>query len=167
LAPAIRSLAPPYLLLVEQPKGAPPLVAPEQPPTPSSSIRPPREGTSLVFDVSGRLDRAGIPALCQQVGAMLDGHDAEPLVCDVAAIRMPDAVTVDALARIQLTARRHGRRITLRDASRELQELLDLMGLGDVIPCGEGSGIEATRQTEEREQGGSVEEEGDPADRSV
>lgn len=98
---------------------------------------------------------------------MLDGDDAERLVCDVAAIRVPDAVTVDALARIQLIARRHGRRITLRDASRELQELLDLMGLGDVIPCGEGSGIEARRQTEEREQGGGVEEEGDPADRSL
>ena len=143
------------------------MVAPEQPPTPSSSSRPPREGTSLEFDVSGRIARADIPALCAQVSAMLEGDDAGRLVCHVAAIRVPDAVTVDALARIQLTALRHGRRITLRDASRELRELLELIGLGNVIPFGEGSGIEARRQTEEREQGGRVEEECDPADRSV
>jgi hypothetical protein len=45
-----------------------------------------------------------------------------------------DAVTVDALARLQLAARRHGCRVRLRRASRELGELVAFMGLEDVLP---------------------------------
>ena len=46
----------------------------------------------------------------------------------------PDAVTVDALARLQLAVRRHGFRIRLRYASSELLELVAFMGLADVLP---------------------------------
>ncbi len=44
-----------------------------------------------------------------------------------------DAVTVDALARLQLAASRHGCEVRVRGASRELLELLALMGLSDVV----------------------------------
>ena len=54
------------------------------------------------------------------------------LVCDVGAL-VPDAAAIDALARLQLHARRLGAEIRLRHASRELQELLDFAGLGDVL----------------------------------
>jgi hypothetical protein len=64
-----------------------------------------------------------------------------------------DVLTVDALARLQLSARRHGRRLRLRDASHDLQDLIDLVGLGEVL------GIEPRRQPEEREQRVGVEEE--------
>jgi hypothetical protein len=41
---------------------------------------------------------------------------------------------VDALARLQLAARRRGCVIRLRHASPELLELVDFMGLADVLP---------------------------------
>ena len=45
----------------------------------------------------------------------------------------PDAVTVDALARLQLAARRLSCRLLLRNASPELLELVTFMGLADVL----------------------------------
>jgi hypothetical protein len=45
----------------------------------------------------------------------------------------PDAVTVDALARLQLAAKRSESQLLLRGASTELRELVDFMGLGDVL----------------------------------
>ena len=74
------------------------------------------------------------------------------LVCDVGALA-PDAVTIDALARLQLTARRLGREVRLRHASSELQELLAFVGLREVLR------VEARGQPEEREQRIGVEEE--------
>jgi hypothetical protein len=66
------------------------------------------------------------------------------IVYDVGALA-PDAAAVDALARLQLTARRLGYEIRLRDASVALQDLLDFVGLRDVL-C-----VEAGGQAEERE----------------
>jgi predicted dithiol-disulfide oxidoreductase (DUF899 family) len=45
----------------------------------------------------------------------------------------PGLAVVDELARLQLTARRCGCSIRLRDACVELLELLDLLGLGEVV----------------------------------
>ena len=73
--------------------------------------------------------------------------------CDVRALVDPDAATVDVLARLQLAARRLGREIRLHNASLELQELLDFMGLTDVLR------VEPRRQTEERKQRLGVQEE--------
>jgi hypothetical protein len=42
-------------------------------------------------------------------------------------------VTVDALARLQLTLRRHDCELQLHHASGELADLLDFMGLRDVL----------------------------------
>jgi ABC-type transporter Mla MlaB component len=53
--------------------------------------------------------------------------------CDVDGVE-PDAVTVDALARLQLAAQRHGCRVHLCNASAALLELVDFMGLTDVLP---------------------------------
>jgi ABC-type transporter Mla MlaB component len=81
-----------------------------------------------------------------------------PIICDVSALA-PDAGAIDGLARLQLLARRHGAEIRLCKVPPELQELLDLCGLGDVL------GVEVVRQTEEREERLGVEEErqlGDP-----
>ena len=75
-----------------------------------------------------------------------------PLAVDVSGLR-PDAVTVDALARLQVAARRNGSGVRLRNASVELLELIHFMGLGDVLA------FEPRRQSEEREQALRVEEE--------
>ena len=55
-------------------------------------------------------------------------------VCDVEAVEAPDAVTIDALARLQLTAQRMGCRVELRHAGPALLDLLVLTGLAEVIP---------------------------------
>ena len=81
----------------------------------------------------GHIDRAEIPWLCVRLQVLAASVAADRLVCDVGAIGEPDAVTVDALARLQLTARRSGREIGIRHASRELEELLDFTGLAEVI----------------------------------
>ena len=72
----------------------------------------------------------------------------------------PDAITLDALARLQLTLSRLGLELCLRNPSTELQELIVFVGLGDVLR------VEAGGQAEQREQSLGVEEEGeldDPA----
>jgi len=45
----------------------------------------------------------------------------------------PNAITVDALARLQLAARRLSCRLLLRNASPELLELVAFMGLADIL----------------------------------
>jgi hypothetical protein len=53
--------------------------------------------------------------------------------CDVRGAE-PDAATVDALARLQLAARRCGCEIRLVHASSELLRLVAFMGLAEVLP---------------------------------
>jgi ABC-type transporter Mla MlaB component len=54
------------------------------------------------------------------------------VVCDVQGVEA-DAVTVGALCRLQLAARRQQCQVRLRGASSELRELLVFMGLADVL----------------------------------
>ena len=86
------------------------------------------------------------------------------IVVDVGDLVDPDGTTIDILARLQLAARRLGRRIVLRHASFELQELLAFAGLSDVLPVAPELPVKPRGQAEEREQGLGVEEEADPAD---
>jgi ABC-type transporter Mla MlaB component len=88
---------------------------------------------TVAFAVRGPIARADLPGLCDRVCALLDQTHAGVAVCDVSSVA-PDAVTVDALARLQLGARRHGCQVRLRGASRELLELVAFMGLTDVLP---------------------------------
>jgi ABC-type transporter Mla MlaB component len=124
--------------------------------------RPPPEPSTSVLILGGNIARQEIPALCERARQSLE-CGAGPVDCDVGAMK-PDAVTVEALARLQLTARRLGRRIRFEDAPPELQRLLGLMGLDEVLPCGAASGVEPSGQAEEREQARGVQEEGDPGD---
>ncbi len=61
----------------------------------------------------------------------LDG-EVEVVVGPIVDVR-PDLALVDALARLQLVARRLGCSIALRDPSTELCQLLELVGLTDLI----------------------------------
>ena len=88
---------------------------------------------TIVFAIGGPITRADLPGLCARVCMLLERSGAEVALCDVGGVR-PDAVTVDALARLQLAARRHGCQVRLRGASDELRELLAFMGLRDVLP---------------------------------
>lgn len=88
---------------------------------------------TISFAIQGPITRADLPGLCERVCALLSQSHAVVAVCDVAGVE-PDAVTVDALARLQLAAGRRGCQVRLRNASRELLDLLAFMGLRDVMP---------------------------------
>jgi ABC-type transporter Mla MlaB component len=87
---------------------------------------------TAAFTIRGPIARADLPGLCDRVCVLLTESHAEIVLCDVCDVE-PDAVTVDALARLQLAARRTGCQVRLRGASKELCELVTFMGLADVI----------------------------------
>jgi anti-anti-sigma regulatory factor len=74
------------------------------------------------------------------------------IVCDLRGVAA-DCVTVDALARLHLAARRAGVELNLRHASQELTELLVFTGLSGVLR------VEPGGEAEEREEPLRVEEE--------
>jgi ABC-type transporter Mla MlaB component len=84
------------------------------------------------FAVRGPIARQDLPGLCERVCAFLEQNEGGDVHCDVRDVTA-DAVTVDALARLQLGARRHGCRVRLANASKDLRELVAFMGLEDVL----------------------------------
>jgi hypothetical protein len=72
--------------------------------------------------------------------------------CDLRAVT-PTAAALDALARLQLNARRLGLELRLSHASSELRELIAFAGLDEVLR------LELERQPEEREKRLGIEEE--------
>jgi anti-anti-sigma regulatory factor len=76
-----------------------------------------------------------VTPLVERVSTVLESCCATSLVCDTRGIAAPDAVTIDALARLQLAARHHGRRFRLDGASPALRDLLAFVGLDDVMLC--------------------------------
>ena len=101
---------------------------------------------------------ADVPALCERAERVLKAGPGSSLDCDVADVAAPNLVTIEALARVELTARRLGGDIRLRGASAELLELLALCGLPIELA------LEAEGQPEQREEARGVEEERDPTD---
>ena len=130
----------------------------ESPATQASAPRRSPRTRTIALVIYGRIAPGDVPGLCERLGVLLGFSDANDVVCDVGGLVDPDAVTVDALARLQLTARRLGRHIRLRHASYALRELLALVGLCDVVPPSAESGLWPGRQTEERKEGGGIEE---------
>jgi ABC-type transporter Mla MlaB component len=86
-----------------------------------------------VLVLVGPIEPQDIPALCRRARALVERSDAELVVCDVRALTQPDAVAVEALARVRLTVRRQGRRVGICHSCRELRELLAFMGLADIL----------------------------------
>ena len=117
----------------------------------------PHRGAPSPIVLSGRIAPEDGPDLCACVCASAARTENHELRYDVAAVEDPDVGTVEALARMALTARRLGRRLRLERPQRDLSELLDLCGLS-------GSGVEVVGQPEEREVALRVEEERDRGD---
>jgi ABC-type transporter Mla MlaB component len=101
---------------------------------------------TLGLAIRGPIARSDLPGLCARVCARLDGVGEATVLCGVEGIE-PDAVTVDALARLQLAARRQGCRVRLRGASANLLELVAFMGLSHVLPADDGYEAPATPGT--------------------
>lgn len=91
---------------------------------------PPTGRPAVAFAIHGPIARADLPGLCARVRALLP--DSGTVACDVEGVE-PDAVCVDALARLQLAAKRRGCRVVLCHASAELVGLVRLMGLANVL----------------------------------
>jgi ABC-type transporter Mla MlaB component len=86
---------------------------------------------TIAVAIRGPIERADLQGLTERVCASAERSRAAVALCDVSMVR-PDAVTVDALARLQLHTRRQGCEVRLCNASDELLELVAFMGLRDV-----------------------------------
>lgn len=89
--------------------------------------------STITFAIWGPIARGDLPGLSDRVCALLGESGATVALCDVEGVAV-DAVTVDALARLQLAARRRRCQIRLRNASDELRGLIVFMGLDQVLP---------------------------------
>jgi ABC-type transporter Mla MlaB component len=94
---------------------------------------PTPERGAITILISGPIAPTDLPGLYRRVCGLLEGCDAAFAVCEVNGVNA-DAVTVDALAQLQLAARRHQCQVKLRGASHQLRELVAFMGLRDVLP---------------------------------
>lgn len=141
------------------------MAAPEEPPaTPVPALASPPDPLVLVLPIGAPVDRTVVPALCERLRVLLEDSTVDVVVCDVGAVVHADAVVIDAVARLALTARRLGRRLRLLHPSRTLRELITFVGLDEVVGLGAGLPLEPGGQTEEREQACGVQEEHDPGD---
>ena len=84
--------------------------------------------------IRGPLERRDLPGLYLRACALLEANKGSVVNCDVGGCAA-DAVAVEALARFQLGARRHGCQVRLRNAAPALVALVEFMGLRDVLPA--------------------------------
>jgi ABC-type transporter Mla MlaB component len=87
---------------------------------------------TVAFTITGPIARSDLQGLCTRVCALFERSDARIALCDVSGVE-PDAVTIDALARLQVGAKRRGCRVHLCNASDELTQLVAFMGLENVL----------------------------------
>jgi ABC-type transporter Mla MlaB component len=144
------------------------LAAPEESRTARvSALRWPPGSSTIVLVLSGPILRADVAGLCERVQSLLESSNADLAVCEVGGVVDPDIVTVEALARLQLIARRLGLEIRVHNAHSVLRDLFALTGLGEVLPQCAELPVESRGQVEERKDGRRIEEEGDPGDAVV
>ena len=105
---------------------------------------PPSESHTRVLPV-GPIAPADVAGLCARLRIVIESAGSEVVACDVRALAA-DLLAVEALARLQLTARRLGTTIRLRGAGRELVALLGLCGLDDLFDRGDA--LDADRNGE-------------------
>jgi ABC-type transporter Mla MlaB component len=87
---------------------------------------------TVVLSLASPIERSDLPDLFKCVCDLLASSGASLAICDVSGVAA-DAVSADALARLKLAGRRHGCRVRLLHASSELHELMELMGLGEIL----------------------------------
>ena len=98
----------------------------------TDELWPPAGPRSVVVRVRGT-SAAARSALCSQVQRLLARPDVDVVTCDVTGVE-PTLTAIDALARLQLTARRLGGRIRLRGTSTDISRLIDFAGVAEVLP---------------------------------
>ncbi|MER7346903.1 STAS domain-containing protein [Streptomyces aurantiacus] len=117
--------------------------------------------------VAGPVRQDDIPRLCADLRAVVLASGADEVICDVGAVTTADLVTVEAVARLRLAARRAGTGLRLRGPAPALWALLRLVGLAELcVELETELCVEVERDPEEREPPLGVEEaveSGDPA----
>jgi ABC-type transporter Mla MlaB component len=87
---------------------------------------------SLSIAIRGPLSHEDLPGLVARTCEVLAGGRGGVLRCELGDVAA-DAVSVDALARLALAARRRSCSVLLCGASLELRSLVALVGLGEVL----------------------------------
>src|SRR5215207_7839912 len=95
----------------------------------ADTTRPLSRPGAVDLILTGPIARAEIERLCEGTRDALEASDAHLVVLDLAAVGDADLVTIESLARLQLTVRRAGGRIRFGRASRELHGLVSMLGL--------------------------------------
>ena len=131
----------------------------------ASALRPLAGRRTGVVVIDGPLSRGRIAPLCSEARRLLASGRFDLVLCDVGAVVEPDVMVIEALARLQLTARRAGGSIGVWHASGRLRDLLALVGLCDIVALCDGSPLGPCGQVEDGEQARVEEgvERGDPA----
>ena len=93
------------------------------------------EQTTISFVVRGPIARPDLPGLCDRLRDRIAEHKARRVVCEVDDLAA-DAIAVDALARLRLTACRSGCAVSLEGWSDDLKDLIAFVGLRDVLLTG-------------------------------
>ena len=89
--------------------------------------------STLVLEVRGPLARSDLTGLYARACALLSEREVEVVLCRVEGVA-PDAVAVEALACLQLAARRRGAEVRLCGPSLAMREVVGFMGLAEVLP---------------------------------
>jgi ABC-type transporter Mla MlaB component len=142
------------------------LAAPDNSSPEPHGLRPGEPGV-IELALRGRVGPSEGAELCDRVRVLLLEKPGCRVACDVASLVDADLGTLDALARLQLTAARLGASVRLRDPPSALREMLALSGLGDVVRCAGELSVQPGGQPEHREEAGGVQEERDAADPPV
>ncbi len=87
---------------------------------------------SITFAIWAPLRRADLPGLYRRVCVLLETAHPREIQCEVNGIAA-DAVALDALARLELAARRHGAKLEFLAASAELRKLIAFAGLDGAL----------------------------------
>jgi len=94
-----------------------------------SADLPPPAPNSAVLVITGRIDRGSLPKLSQRLVSLIEQRRPLGVTCDVGAMKSCDLETLDALAHLQLLARRLGCELRVVQATRHLMELVEFLGL--------------------------------------
>ena len=100
---------------------------------PSSNGAPRPLPAAVTLELRAPFVRGYVEWLCARLAASLPHEGQALVICDLRLVENPDMETVEGLARLQLTAKRAGCELRLRNASDALRELLDVAGLEEVI----------------------------------
>lgn len=94
--------------------------------------------------ITGPIRRSDLDGLSLRVCGFFSRCDGSTVSCEVSGVPA-DAVTVEALARLQWVAKKYGCTVVLQGADAELCDLVALMGLSHVLTAVSRRGAVADR----------------------